>query len=170
MLNQEHGLQHLDVKPRNLFLVGRHIKVADFGLVNSLAAMTGSTPKAILLDAVTPIYAAPESLTGKITLFSDQYSLAITYHELLVGQPPFSGKNFRQLALQHLQTEPDLSRLPEADRMIVARALAKNPFGAIPLLLRLPVGVAGKPGWRSALGRAFADSSERTRDAGGHTG
>src|SRR5581483_289642 len=26
LMNQEHNLQHLDIKPRNLFLVGRHIK------------------------------------------------------------------------------------------------------------------------------------------------
>jgi serine/threonine protein kinase len=35
VLNHEHGLQHLDVKPRNLFLVGRHVQVADFGLLAS---------------------------------------------------------------------------------------------------------------------------------------
>src|SRR5262245_61690264 len=38
LMNQQHGLQHLDVKPRNLFLVSSHVKVADFGLVNSLGA------------------------------------------------------------------------------------------------------------------------------------
>ena len=36
MLNMQCNLQHLDVKPRNLFLVGNHVKVADFGLVQSL--------------------------------------------------------------------------------------------------------------------------------------
>src|SRR3984885_1788923 len=36
LLNQKFDLQHLDVKPRNLFLVSNHVKVADFGLVNSL--------------------------------------------------------------------------------------------------------------------------------------
>src|ERR1700722_9807966 len=35
-MNFEHGLQHLDVKPHNLFLVCNHVKVADFGLVSSL--------------------------------------------------------------------------------------------------------------------------------------
>ena len=35
-MNFEHGLQHLDVKPHNLFVVSNHIKVADFGLVHRL--------------------------------------------------------------------------------------------------------------------------------------
>ena len=37
LLNLKFDLQHLDVKPRNLFLVSNHVKVADFGLVSSLA-------------------------------------------------------------------------------------------------------------------------------------
>src|SRR5207244_4387039 len=32
-MNEKHGLQHLDIKPRNLFLVSDRVKVADFGLV-----------------------------------------------------------------------------------------------------------------------------------------
>jgi serine/threonine protein kinase len=126
LMNLEHGLQHLDIKPRNLFLVGRHVKVADFGLVNSLAELNGNQPHAVQLGAITPLYAAPESFLGKITVFSDQYSLAVTYHELLTGALPFAGKNFRQLAMQHMQEDPDLSRLPELDRPHVARALAKD--------------------------------------------
>jgi serine/threonine protein kinase len=127
LLNLEHGLQHLDVKPRNLFLVGRHIKVADFGLMNSLAEMHGSTPEAAQIGAATPLYSAPESFLGRISLYSDQYSLAVSYCELLTGVPPFSGKNYRQLALQHTGMEPELGLLPESDRPVVARALAKDP-------------------------------------------
>ena len=135
VLNLEHGLQHLDVKPRNLFLLGRHVKVADFGLVTSLAELSGNAPHAVQMGGVTPVYASPESFLGAITLFSDQYSLAITYYELLVGALPFAGKNFRQLALQHLQDEPDLGRLPESDRAVVARALAKEPRHRFPSCL-----------------------------------
>ncbi len=128
LLNLEHGLQHLDVKPRNLFLVGRHVKVADFGLVNSLAERYGNNPEKVQQQGVaTPVYSSPESFLGRITLFSDQYSLAVSYCELLTGAPPFSGKNYRQLALQHTGTEPDLSQLPEHDRAAVARSLAKEP-------------------------------------------
>ncbi len=133
LLNQEHGLQHLDIKPRNLFLVGRHIKVADFGLVNSLAEMNGGGVNCVLMGGVTPVYAAPER-SGKAALISDQYSLAITYHELLVGEPPFVGKNFRQLALQHMQADPDVSRLPEADRPLIRQAMAKDPRACFPLV------------------------------------
>src|SRR3954449_12054298 len=36
LMNIQYQLQHLDVKPQNLFLVHQHIKVADFGLVKDL--------------------------------------------------------------------------------------------------------------------------------------
>jgi serine/threonine protein kinase len=122
LLNQKFDLQHLDVKPRNLFLVSNHVKVADFGLVNSLAdAVTAK------LNAVTPLYAAPELFLGKLSRHCDQYSLGIAYQELLTGALPFTGKNLRQLLLQHTQEEPNLAPLPSHDRAIIARALAKNP-------------------------------------------
>jgi serine/threonine protein kinase len=126
LLNQKFDLQHLDVKPRNLFLVSHHVKVADFGLVNSLAdAVTEKLHAA--LSAVTPLYAAPELFLGKLSRHCDQYSLGIVYQELLTGAMPFQGKNMRQLLLQHTQADPDLQPLPAHDRAIVARALAKNP-------------------------------------------
>src|SRR2546423_1974325 len=122
-MNEKHNLQHLDIKPRNLFLISDRVKVADFGLVKHLERQSASG----LLGGVTPLYAPPETFTGKISQTSDQYSLAVVYQELLTGQRPFVGKNVRQLAQQHLQVEPDLRALPEAERPIVARALAKDP-------------------------------------------
>jgi serine/threonine protein kinase len=122
-MNEKHNLQHLDIKPRNLFLVSDRVKVADFGLVKHLQRQTPSG----LLGGVTPLYAPPETFGGKIAATSDQYSLAIVYQELLTGQRPFNGKNPRMLAQQHLQGEPELRTLPEGERPVVARALAKNP-------------------------------------------
>lgn len=127
LMNQEYGLQHLDIKPKNLFLVHKHIKVADFGLVNSLAEINRQDHAKFQLGAITPLYAAPETFLGRITLFGDQYSLAIVYCELLTGKIPFAGKNFRQLALQHTSGKPDLQDLPEGDRAVVNKALAKDP-------------------------------------------
>jgi hypothetical protein len=122
-LIEKHNLQHLDVKPRNLFVVADRVKVADFGLVKQLERSSSSG----LMGGVTPIYAAPETFQNKISKHSDQYSLAVVYVELLTGKRPFAGKNIRQLALQHMTEPPDLSMLPAEDRPIVARALAKNP-------------------------------------------
>ncbi|MCS7021636.1 MAG: protein kinase [Gemmataceae bacterium] len=127
-LIEKHGLQHLDVKPRNLFLVADRVKVADFGLVKTLERSSVSG----LMGGVTPLYAAPETFANKISRHSDQYSLAIVYIELLTGRRPFDGKNIRQLALQHMTAAPDLSMLPEAEREIVARALAKDPEQRFP--------------------------------------
>ncbi len=123
LMNMQHGLQHLDVKPRNFFLVSNHVKVADFGLVTSL---TGSAA-GIKLGAVTPLYASPEVFQGRVCPSSDQYSLACSYMELLTGKLPFEGRNSRQMMLQHLKAEPNLEPLPEADRPVIARALSKDP-------------------------------------------
>src|SRR5439155_12194228 len=60
------------------------------------------------------------------------YSLAIVYQELLTSQRPFNGNSLRQLVMQHLYNEPDLSTLPAADRPVVARALAKKPDDRYP--------------------------------------
>src|SRR5262245_24851501 len=122
-MNGKHNLQHLDVKPRNLFLIGDRVKVADFGLVKHLEKRSMSG----LLGGVTPLYASPETFNGKISEHSDQYSLAIVYQELLTGQRPFTGKNVRQLAQQHMQEDPDLRALPESERAVMARALSKKP-------------------------------------------
>jgi serine/threonine protein kinase len=122
LMNVQYDLQHLDIKPQNLFLVHNHVKVADFGLVKDLEGLAAS-----VTGGVTPVYAAPEAFDGWVSRFSDQYSLGIVFQELLTGVRPFSGGNTRQLILQHLQAEPDLSPLPEADRAVIGRALAKKP-------------------------------------------
>src|ERR1700724_3435157 len=97
LMNMEHQLQHLDIKPQNLFLVHNHVKVADFGLVKDLEGMSAQ-----VTGGVTPVYAAPETFDGVVSRYCDQYSLAIAYQELLTGQRPFMGTNVQQLIMQHL--------------------------------------------------------------------
>jgi serine/threonine protein kinase len=124
VMNACHGLQHLDVKPQNLFLISNHVKVGDFGLVNNFAC---GRPHAPALGAITPLYASPEVFQGSVSPHSDQYSLAIVYQQLLTGTLPFKGKNGRQLLMQHVQGQPELQALPAGDREVVARALSKAP-------------------------------------------
>jgi serine/threonine protein kinase len=121
VMNFQHGLQHLDIKPHNLFLVSNHVKVADFGLVTSLGQGSGNGLGG------TPLYSAPEILRGQVSRHSDQYSLAIVYQELLSGTVPFRGANIRQLMFQHLTAQPSLGALPAEDQPLVARALVKDP-------------------------------------------
>jgi serine/threonine protein kinase len=124
-LNFEHGLQHLDIKPHNLFLISGHVKVADFGLVHHLGDDADQSPPR--RGGVTPLYSAPEMLRGTLSRHSDQYSLAVVYQQLLTGTVPFWHENVYELMMQHLCGEPDLVALPEEDRASIARALAKAP-------------------------------------------
>ena len=127
LMNGEYQLQHLDIKPQNLFVVRNHVKVADFGLVKDLEGMT-----ATITAGITPIYASPETFEGKASRTSDQYSLAIVYQELLTGVRPYVGKNARQLLMEHMRGAPNLEPLPPGDRAIVARALSKIPRDRFP--------------------------------------
>lgn len=122
-LSVQHQLQHLDVKPENLLIVGDHVMVADYGLVKELANRTLNT----MIGGMTPLYSAPEIYDGAPTSYSDQYSLAIVYQQMLTGAVPFSGRTPAQLAKQHTMAEPNLGSLNPEDRPIVLRALAKEP-------------------------------------------
>jgi formylglycine-generating enzyme required for sulfatase activity len=121
-LNQApRNIQHRDIKPGNLMLVGGCVKVGDFGLAKIIEqTRSGHTA------AFTVAYAAPESFQSRVTHTSDQYSLAVTYCELRGGRLPFVGDP-AALVGGHLTQPPDLSMLPEAERPVVARALAKDP-------------------------------------------
>jgi serine/threonine protein kinase len=131
LMYHHYNLQHLDIKPQNLFLVFNHVKVADFGLAKDLEGKAVIT----VTGGLTPVYAAPETFDGWLSPSSDQYSLAIVYQELLTGQRPFTGTTIRQLVLQHVQGSPDLTSLLVAERPIIAQALSKNPDQRYPTCL-----------------------------------
>ncbi len=122
LFNDQFQLQHLDIKPQNLFLLYNHVKVADFGQVKDLEGLL-----ATVTGGITPVYAAPETFDGLVTRYCDQYSLACVYQELLTGQRPFDGSSMSQLLMQHMNMPPNLQPSPPCDRPALARALAKKP-------------------------------------------
>lgn len=140
LFNDQFQLQHLDIKPQNLFLLYNHIKVADFGQVKDLQGLMAQ-----VTGGITPVYAAPETFDGIITRYCDQYSLACVYQELLTGVRPFDGSSMSQLLMQHLNLPPNLGPSPAADRPALARALSKKPDDRWPNVASLVRALAGNP-------------------------
>src|SRR5437763_853506 len=167
LMNTHYQIQHLDIKPQNLFLVFNHVKVGDFGLAKLLEGV-----RATVTGGVTPVYAAPETFEGWVSRFSDQYSLAIVFQEPLPGARPFNGANTRQLLMQHLNGKPDLNSLPPADTPIIARGLSKKPDDRWPTCtdmvraLRLAGTGSGATPPPQAVPAAPPDSAAATRPQG----
>jgi serine/threonine protein kinase len=109
---QHHGFTHRDVKPSNLLLDKYGVlKVADFGLVDAPRAEGDHDDAAIV---GTPRYMAPEQARGEPADFrSDMYALGVTLHQLVAGEPPFTGRTEAELAAQHLaEPRPHLGSAP----------------------------------------------------------
>src|SRR5262249_2125124 len=77
------GLQHLGVKPTNLFLTAGRVQVGDCGLISLLGGVSNENNR-----GCSPKYTAPEVFSGAVHPCTDQYSLALVYHELLTGTFP----------------------------------------------------------------------------------
>lgn len=123
-----HKVQHRDIKPENILLVDDHARVADFGLARRQKSMVLASAS----GSGTPSYMAPEVWRGKLSHHSDQYSLAATYGELRLGRRVFPGANLIEAMSAHLDRMPDLAPLPEAERHVLYRALAKEPTERYP--------------------------------------
>ena len=158
LMNDDYQIQHLDVKPQNIFLIHNHIKVADFGLAKDFAGDRGT-----ITGGVTPVYAAPETFEGYVSRFTDQYSLAIVFQELLTGRRPFDGANTKQLLMQHLNGLPDLSPLSPADQPIIGRGLNKKPDDRWPSCMAMVQAL--KPAGSKTSSGTVGSPPDRTRVA-----
>lgn len=89
-----------DLKPENLMLNDRgYIKVVDFGFAKVL-----ERPNKTWTFAGTPEYIAPEILLNKgHDRAVDYWELGILIYELLVGKPPFTGKDRMKMYNQILR-------------------------------------------------------------------
>ena len=119
------GIQHRDIKPANILLVGKHIKIADFGLAQ--LRPTPGNPSESGGRSGTPGFMAPEVWRGNPGPEADQYALAISYVESRLGRLPFAGKTMLEQMNAHMLAEPNLEGLEPAEAAVVGRALAKKP-------------------------------------------
>ncbi|HZO17133.1 MAG TPA: protein kinase, partial [Polyangiaceae bacterium] len=129
-----HGVLHRDIKPGNLFLVGKdieRIKLVDFGLARLERSGHHLTATGELLG--TPGYMSPEQARGDrgVDARADVFALGCVLYRCFSGRRAFEGEDaLAVLAKLVLETPPPMSSMrpgipPELDHL-VARMLAKD--------------------------------------------
>ncbi len=112
------AIQHCDVKPANIVLIGSSAVVCDFGLARILSRNQITATSA----SGTPAYMAPEAIAGRPSRTSDQYSLAVTYYHLRTGSLPVNDGTLWEVLNAHRTGQLDLSRVPEHEQAVLRRA------------------------------------------------
>jgi serine/threonine protein kinase len=127
----DHDVQHCDVKPENLLVVGGSVQVCDYGsALRSIYAREARTSQ-----GYTEQYAAPEQLGArriKLHKTTDLYALAITYYALRTGKFPWSDHADEPIPVLKYDERFDFSALARISRFrfeadVLRRALRRDP-------------------------------------------
>lgn len=161
------GVVHRDLKPANVMLLTDEdhdvVKVLDFGLVKSFATPDGAPPGVEVTQQGTflgsPQYMAPEQARNITDPRSDIYSTGILLFQMMVGRPPFTGKDYLEVIFQHLKepAPPFLKLRPDSDvpgevEAVVMKCLAKEPAARYQTMdemldaMRIAAAMAGSSG------------------------
>jgi len=124
------GILHCDVKPSNILISGRDVKLADFGLAKLRAASSDASISGVV---GTPSYMSPEQCRAEpLDHRTDIYALGGTLYTLLTGLPPYSDvTDIPQLLFSHCYGPvPNPAsgdpKMPAECARIVRRAMAKS--------------------------------------------
>ncbi|WP_405562040.1 protein kinase domain-containing protein [Streptomyces sp. NBC_01180] len=133
------GLVHRDLKPSNVLVTIDGPRVIDFGIARALETMSdsGLTRTGALVGS--PGFMAPEQIRGdRITPACDVFCLGTVLAYAACGVLPFgtAESGVHALMFRIAQEPPDLGKLPESLRDLVADCLRKDP-AARPTLARI---------------------------------
>jgi eukaryotic-like serine/threonine-protein kinase len=126
------GVVHRDVKPANIFMVGRtQPRVLDFGIARVTRQHDTHTGQDVA--GGSPFYMAPEQVRQQpVDRRADVFSLGVVLYELLTDVKPFRGGSLGEITSAVLQHQPPPAhmvnrRVPKALSEITARAMEKDP-------------------------------------------
>lgn len=143
------GVPHGNLKPSNVFLDERWVRVADFAILDAFGRQAAPASSGPWLRV--PEYMAPEQFYARAPLASaDQYALAIVIYQCLTGTLPFIGDSFEEVARrQAREAPPRLSEvrpdLPLTASHVMERALRKQPGERFPSVLDFVTALGAVP-------------------------
>lgn len=127
------AIQHRDIKPTNIILVGGAAQICDFGLARALSSDDGDVRKSKFGIVGSPPYMAPECIfSPEPSEATDQYSLAMTYCELRTGDIPFDDQSESGIVQAQLNGDLDLGRLSMEECEVIMRATSRRPDDRFP--------------------------------------
>jgi len=100
-----HEIIHRDIKPENIFFdnkIDYDIKLCDLN-----TAVNGANKRNQSDLVGTPYYIAPEVLYGSYDIQSDIWSLGVIMYLLLIGKPPFDGRNDKEVVKKVIKGQWD---------------------------------------------------------------
>ena len=120
----EKGIIHRDIKPDNILVSTKVVKILDFGIAKQIGGTADPSLTQGGMVMGTPHYMSPEQALGRnVDARTDIFSLGTVLYEMLSGTKPFTGDAATQVLLQIVMQEP--------------RDIAIAAFGITPALSKI---------------------------------
>ncbi|HEX2059466.1 MAG TPA: serine/threonine-protein kinase [Thermoanaerobaculia bacterium] len=128
------GIIHRDIKPDNVMVSGKRVKVLDFGIAKQIGSEVRAgdfrTEAGMVVGTIE--YMSPEQALGRpLDARTDLFSLGVVLYQALSGALPFSGSTATELLLRVCRDAPQplasvRPDLPNELAAVISRCLEKD--------------------------------------------